>query len=377
VTEPELFRRLSISIVDALHTQGRILVVKGRSVALARELEAKIVADIAALAPRIRRRTHLDGEVTSTFGDEAVDEAIEALVEKLTSTLMDSEHVEDVFADDNVIQRDIFRVLHDGLLGSAGEEDEGAAVIQVRLDTLGYVASTVGKRAPEATLREALGRAAVASGGALTDYDRETREAVFALRAPGPDARLDLEEAVADELVELVEANVVALPTAVRRIDLGRPIPSALLSKIDAAAARTLGQSGCAASWELEDDGTLSVIVTPLSEQDALDVDGTVALFGRQIAALLNARPKALEEPPLPEPAASEGPPPAPAKKAAAKKTAATKAAATKTATTKAAATKTATTKAAAKKTATTKAATTKAATTKASAAKKTAAKKR
>src|SRR5262249_9030447 len=158
---------------------------------------------------------------------------------RLTSTLMDSDHVEDVFADDNVIQRDIFRVLHDGLLGSTVEPDESAAIL-VRLDALGYVASTVGKRAPEGELREALGRAARVVSATLTSYDREAREATFSISVDDPDARLELEEAVADELTDLVDSNVVTLPTVVRRIDLGRALDpaeqGAVRARIEAAA---------------------------------------------------------------------------------------------------------------------------------------------
>ncbi|MCC6556160.1 MAG: hypothetical protein IT372_24635 [Polyangiaceae bacterium] len=379
----DLTRRLSVRIVDALRNEGRILVVKGGAAALAREIEARMVGAIEAAIVGIQPRTHIDGEVTSTFGNEDIDEEIETLVEELTGALMDSDHVEDVFAEDPVIQRDIFRALRDGLLsgaaaieGGEAEAEAGArgrepeSVFTVRLDTLGYVASTVGKRAPAPVLRAALERVAHDVDGTLAGYDAEAREATFALRAGGPDARLELEEAVADELADLVRDGEIALPVAVRRVELGHAIPrsarAALRPRIDAAAARTLLRSGCAATWELEGDRTLKVTVTPLSEHDAIEVDHYVGLFARELATVLAGEP-AREA----EPAEAADEIEAPAKKAAAKKAAAKKAPAKKVA-----AEEPAPEEAPAKKAATKKAATKKAATKKA-AAKKTSAKPR
>ncbi|WP_437728915.1 hypothetical protein [Sorangium sp. So ce861] len=292
MNERNLSRRLSTSIVDALKAHGHILVARGGATALARELEDKMAADIAAIAPRLEPWALVDGEVTTTFGTDEIDDQVEELVASLTSTLMDSEHVEDIFTEDNVIKRDVFRVMRDALLGPRPElalEDDGP--VQVRLDTLGYVASTVGKRAPVEVLRESLARAAQSAGGKLTSYDPELREATFSLGSSDPDARLEIEEAVADELSDLVEAKVVTLPMLERRFELQRKIdPGAragLRQRIDAIASRMLREGGCAASWELAGDRVLRVKLTPLSEQDALEVDSHMTEFTRDIAALL------------------------------------------------------------------------------------------
>ncbi|WP_438030488.1 hypothetical protein [Sorangium sp. So ce233] len=275
-----------------MKAHGHILVARGGATALARELEEKMSGVIAAIAPRLEPYAIVDGEVTSTFGSDELDDQVEELVASLTSTLMESEHVEDIFTEDNVIQRDVFRVMRDALLGPRPElalEDDGP--VQVRLDTLGYVASTVGKRAPAQVLREALARAADTAGGKLTAYDAELREATFSVESSDPDARLELEEAVADELSELVEAKVVTLPMMERRFELKRRIePGArggLRQRIDAIASRMLREGGCAASWELAGDRVLRLRLTPLSEQDALEVDSHMTEFTRDIAALL------------------------------------------------------------------------------------------
>ncbi|WP_437339141.1 hypothetical protein [Sorangium sp. So ce394] len=292
MNERNLSRRLSTSIVDALKAHGHILVARGGATALARELEDKMSADIAAIAPRLEPWALVDGEVTTTFGTDEIDDQVEELVASLTSTLMDSEHVEDIFTEDNVIKRDVFRVMRDALLGprpELGLEDDGP--VHVRLDTLGYVASTVGKRAPAEVLRESLARAAQSAGGKLTSYDPELREATFSLGSSDPDARLEIEEAVADELSDLVEAKVVTLPMLERRFELQRKIdPGAragLRQRIDAIASRMLREGGCAASWEIAGDRVLRLKLTPLSEQDALEVDSHMTEFTRDVAALL------------------------------------------------------------------------------------------
>ncbi|WP_437663876.1 hypothetical protein [Sorangium sp. So ce1182] len=292
MNERNLSRRLSTSIVDALKAHGHILVARGGATALARELEDRMAAVITAIAPRLEPWAIVDGEVTSTFGSDELDDQVEELVASLTSTLMESEHVEDIFTEDNVIQRDVFRVMRDALLGPRPElalEDDGP--VQVRLDMLGYVASTVGKRAPAQVLREVLARAAEAAGGKLTAYDAELREATFSVEGSDPDARLELEEAVADELSDLVEAKVVTLPMMERRFELQRRIEAGaragLRQRIDALASRMLREGGCAASWELVGDRILRLKLTPLSEQDALEVDSHMTEFTREIAALL------------------------------------------------------------------------------------------
>ncbi|AUX23094.1 uncharacterized protein SOCEGT47_036130 [Sorangium cellulosum] len=316
MNERNLSRRLSTSIVDALKAHGHILVARGGANALARELEEKMSEDIAAIAPRLEPWALVDGEVTTTFGTDEIDDQVEELVATLTSTLMESEHVEDIFTEDNVIKRDVFRVMRDTLLGprrGLGFEDDGP--VHVRLDTLGYVASTVGKRAPAEVLREALTRAAQHAGGKLTGYDPELREATFSVESSDPDARLEIEEAVADELADLVEAKVVTLPMMERRVDYPRRIElgeRGLRQRIDAAASRMLREGGCAASWELVGDRTLRLRLTPLSEQDALEVDSHMTAFTREIASLLGGSLNALGEAarPAAAPLRGEAPPP-------------------------------------------------------------------
>lgn len=327
MNERNLSRRLSTSVVEALKSQGHILVVKGGAVALARELEDLMVPRLSGIGPRLRPRAPMGAEPTSTFGDEAVDEEVELMVVKLTRALMESDHVEDVFAEDNVIRRDIFRVVRDGILhppvetevDEEDDEDDDLSVT-VRLDELGYVAATVSKRADAKMLREALERAAQVVDARLSTFTPETREAAFELSMGGPDERLELEEAVADELADLVDLGLVGLPSVERRFDLGRPLAPteqrALRPRIESAADATLLPSGCATTWDYADARTVRVTFTPLSDQDIHGIDAPAAAFGEEITALVAS----LGQPPAqgsrsapPPPAAPPASPPEPA----------------------------------------------------------------
>lgn len=286
---------LSMSVVDALKAQGHILVVKGGATALGRELEELMAPRLLRIVPRIEPLATVGGEVTSTFGSESIDDEVEELVGELTAALMDSDHVEDVFAEDNVIRRDIFRSLRDGLLRAPLEGDSAVEEqVHVRLDTLGYVAATVSKLGSVAVMREALGRAAELVQAHFTAYSAEDRAATFLLEDGDPDGRLELEEAIADELTDLVEAGIVDLPTLERTIDLGRALAPAehraLAPRIDAAGQQTILRGGCVASWEMADARTLAVSFTPLSDQDARDVDDLLALFAREVKTILGER---------------------------------------------------------------------------------------
>lgn len=292
MNERNLSRALSTTIVDALKSQGHILVVKGGATALARELEELMLPGIAKIAPGIQPFAVIGGEVTSTFGSEAADEAVEDLVLELTSALMDSDHVEDVFAEDNVIRRDIFRALREGLLRPPdGTTEPDEEQVKIKLDTLGYVASTVSKLCDATMLREALGRAAEAVQAHFTAYSAEDREATFTLEDGDPDGRLELEEAIADELTDLVEHGEIDLPTIDRHLDLGRALAPAeqraSRGRFDAIAKQTLLRTGCAASWEFEGPRVVKVTFTPLSEQDGREVDELVTAFGRELVLAL------------------------------------------------------------------------------------------
>ena len=98
MSAPTLSRQLAKSIVDALKRAGHLVLAGGESEAVLRDLQVHIDPVLAKILPRIGR-SPIMGEVTSTFGDEATDEAVEELVAELREALLDSDGVEDVYAD--------------------------------------------------------------------------------------------------------------------------------------------------------------------------------------------------------------------------------------------------------------------------------------
>ena len=243
----------------------------------------------------------INNEVTSTFGDEKVDDAVEEMVEDITASLMDSDQVEDIFSEDAVIRRDVFRVVKDTLLSAErawGDSEE--ADVEVALGSLGYVAGKAAQRASVSMVEGALGRAAKASGAKLLQFSADTQTATFRAALATPDARLELEEAVADELSSLVDEGKVALPTIDRSISLGRSLTAeerqSSRTRIDIAATRTLLRSGCTATWELAGDDTIAVSLVPMSDQDGEAVEAHVEAFAREVAAILG-RPRPAAEP--------------------------------------------------------------------------------
>ncbi|MDC3958002.1 hypothetical protein [Polyangium jinanense] len=305
-----LSRKLASRIVEGLKGRGRILVVKGGTAALVRAVDDAMSGYVEPLAERALRADAAD--------DPTTREALSRLTGRVAQALLASEHLEDVFADRSVVEREVLDAARIALREASASQDE--AVVRVELDLLGYVAATAGKRARPQSLVIALERAGLVAGARLESYDPAAREAVFVPEPPAnPDLHLELEEAVADELCALVERGVVELPTLERTAQLTHevsPSERARLTRlIDRAATRTLRRTGNAAQWEIPDGRSVRVVYTPLSEQDARDVDMHVAAFAAEVDTLL-----ADAGAPLVSATAAVSPPPPPAEPARAQR---------------------------------------------------------
>ncbi len=289
---PTLARQLAKTIVDALKRADHIVLAGGEGDAVLREIAALIDPVLERILPRVSRSPVM-GEVTSTFGDEQTDEAVEQLVEQMREALLDSDGVEDVYADDRTIERLIFRCLADEMqkLGEKLDDiEETVPPISVRLDTLGYVAAHAAKGADSATLEDALDRAAEVVKSELERYDPPTRTAFFRPSDPDPEQRLDIESAVEEELAELVDLGVVDLPTATRRVELPRAFDRAeqktLFRVVDGLAQRHLSHAVCPGSWAWEGPSTILLTFTPLAEPDDGLIDSMAAAFAADAASI-------------------------------------------------------------------------------------------
>lgn len=305
MADESLSRRIAAAVLNALKSEGHILIERGGVEAVVRELDLILVTPLPRIVARASRG-FISGEVTSTFGDEATDEAVEEMVAEIREAVVESEHVEDVFAEDRELERFIFRVLREELLEAARSDDaaeEEPVPISVRLDTLGYVAATAAQRADESTLRSALDRAARQADGELSNFDPLSRLALFAMSGEDPeDRRLEVEEAVAEELTGLVTGGLVVLPTVERKIPLGRELPAdawrALRPRVDMVAKRLLVATGVPSSWRPEGADAIRLSFTPLSEKDSELIDEIAAAFHKDVRALLSREVSAPVAPP-------------------------------------------------------------------------------
>lgn len=296
---------LATSVIEALEQREHVIIAPGRIGALCHEVEGIIAPSV----PRIRARLDPAGGMEPEQGDgdgaaEFADEAVEHAVDAITEGLMESDHVDDIFADDRLLRRDALRAMN-GVLRRyiSGELDLGAdslsnAALDVELGRLGYMVSTVAQRAESATLRETLEAAAATVGTALARVDLDTGRASFAADGAAP-SRLALEEAITEQLLGLVEADRVELPMAERVVRLS-PQVSSLPGFGDAlrdAVEDTHRRTACAAACTIVDEETLLATLSPLAEDAALRLDEHVDTFLERLEEAIEAAVQAASPP--------------------------------------------------------------------------------
>ncbi len=290
---------LASGVVEALQAQEHVLVAPSGGDALCDEVEAIIAPALISITPHLEERRDVHGEVTSTFGHERADEAVETMVEQITERLMESDHVDDIFAEDRIIRRDAFRAIREILMEyirgeiEIDDEPEPSDGFEVRLDALGYVVSTVTKQLDEQTLSDSLTRAAESVGGTVLGLDMGKGAATFDLLGGAEVGRLALEEAITETMVALVDADIVELPgieqvLGVESGDLHRD--PRLVGALERAANRTKQQTECEASCIVVDAHTLLATLTPLSAEAVaeaeLHFDVFLARLEEELAAL-------------------------------------------------------------------------------------------
>ena len=207
---------------------------------------------------------------------------------------MDSDHVEDVFAEDNVIRRDIFRTLRDGLLRAPLEGvDRVEEQVHIRLDTLGYVAATVSKLATRGRMREALGRAAELVQAHFTAYsaeDRARRRSCSKTAIPTAGSSSKRPSPTSSPISSRLGSSTCRRSSA-RHRSRARRRPASAARSIRAStppAAKTIMRGGCVATGSSPTRARSKVTFTPLSEQDASDVDQYMPQFAREVAAIFS-----------------------------------------------------------------------------------------
>ncbi|HZO13099.1 MAG TPA: hypothetical protein VFB62_07565 [Polyangiaceae bacterium] len=265
-----LQRVLASGVLDALRARAHVQVAPESGEALRDEVEAIIAPALRSIRPQLSDGGH------RVLRDGDARDAVESVVERIAQQLMESDHIDDIYADDRVIRRDAFRAIRDILLGYIrGEvdvdEDSEKENFDVRLDGLGYLVATASRLLEEHLLTEVLDRAAAATGARLADYDPSRYAATFA-RVGGAEAgRLAIEEAITEELALLVDADVVILPgmQQVLEVAFGNSSQEGFEAAIERAIARIQRQVTCVASCSIVDMRTIVACLTPLSDDAA------------------------------------------------------------------------------------------------------------
>lgn len=297
----KLERVLAVGVLDVLRERAHVVIAPARRDALRDELEAIISPALGWLEPYLSASSADDprrNEAGTTVGaggsvgaggraleQGRAHELMNQLVAQLAEKLLESDHVDDIFASDNVIRRDAHRSLRQLLMGYVRGEldverlDDEQAVL-VPLLELGYLVSEVSRRLDLDMLRDALERAAATVGGRLVNLTRG-RVGHFDLPGGAEAGRLALEESITHELVALIEAELVELPSVERVLELAAcdSLTNELETALERALMCTRAQYDCAVQCVAVDAQTVIVTLTPLSAHSSEQADRVFAAF--------------------------------------------------------------------------------------------------
>ena len=140
-----LQRLLATSVVEALERREHVIVAPGGTDALLAELEGILAPSLPAITATIPPPPMLFGAVASRLNAQLDHAALEAVVEEIAQRLLESDHVDDIFADDRAIRRDALRALHDGLVRY------GRGELEVGAEPVSDVGSRVGLAVPSSS----------------------------------------------------------------------------------------------------------------------------------------------------------------------------------------------------------------------------------
>lgn len=303
---------LASGVLIALREREYVAVLPEAEDALRDELVAVITPSLTSIeknlnAERSRKRP---GRAVrqGSLGHGHTEEQVVDLVEIVTDRLMESDHVQDIYAEDRLIRRDVLRAIRGILLAYLRgevvlEADRSLENFDVILPELGYVVRGVCERADPNTIHDALVVAASACAGRLCSLDSSRGVAMFELPGGAEAGRLALEEAITEEMMSLVRAGVVPLPSIEQLLEISPDIPllPGFSAAVERAETRTRHSTGCDASCRLLDDTTVLVSITPLSAEAADEAqdhfERFLGLLEQALNALASATPETDAEP--------------------------------------------------------------------------------
>ncbi|MSP25570.1 MAG: hypothetical protein EXR75_10470 [Myxococcales bacterium] len=270
-----LARVIATSILDALRARQCVRVAVGSATALALELEVPLATVLPRVVPYLLAGIEADGDPSA---DRHGHEAISELVDGVAESLARSSHIDDIFAGDVALRRELSRAIRQlldryiaGKLDVEVEEDDGCTGrVSLGLDGLGYVAAQTARTAKDAVVRGALVRAGRKAGAVLYHFDAARRRASFRPLS-GQAPMLALEEAVQLSLRALVDEGKVSLPCVEQRVELrvGVPRSGALRERLSVTCDSFARRNRCLVRCEPLDARAFRVRLAPLSSDVA------------------------------------------------------------------------------------------------------------
>lgn len=297
---------LAHRVLDALRARELLVVSPPATDALTGELEAIIGPTLGTLSAHLEsernRRRPARHVLQGSLGHGGAEDAALDMVERITEQLMESDHVDDIYAEDRIIRRDTLRAIREILLGYirgelAVESTRRIETFDVALPTLGYVVDMVCERLGERELVEALERAATSQRARLVAVDHDAKVASFALVGGSEVGRLGIEEAITEEMTRMVREQAVCLPSIEQILEVApeasaHPDCAKAVARAERKARRTTGSD---AVCRLVDPHTVIVTLTPLSEEAAERAEAHfqsfLVMLETELSALTAAEP--------------------------------------------------------------------------------------
>ncbi|MEM1029876.1 MAG: hypothetical protein AAF928_18215 [Myxococcota bacterium] len=292
---------LADGVIEALRARDHIAFSPEAEDALNDELVLLITPSVAMMGDHLEAERAQESRAVAqgSLGHGHTEEAVVELAEHITDRLLQSDHVEDVFAADRMIRRDVLRALRTQLLAYLRGEVVLASHrtilerFEVTLAELGYVVRGVCERADPSTIHHSLVVAANVCGGRLCSLEISMGVAIFELPGGAEAGRLALEEAITGEMMGLVRAGVVPLPSIEQLLEISPDVPglSGFRDAIARAELRTRHTTGCEATCRLLDETTVLVSVIPLSKEAAAEAHDHFSRFLELLEEALDGLP--------------------------------------------------------------------------------------
>ncbi|HHH12002.1 MAG TPA: hypothetical protein ENK23_08020 [Sorangium sp.] len=303
--------------IDAIVQREHALLSGAQSAAIQLELEAAIRSASAGLmliaSARQHHRNHDHrrdrhhpphnpspaAATADTDGTDLTHKAVTASCERIAVTIVrllhHSDHVEDIYASDVDIRRDVAAALARCFDDHVGQPQRGTSLrgreVRVQLHEVGTTGAYLARALHASACRQLLSEAAARAGATLVRFQPQMQSAVFLFSDPTRGNAIAIEDAIVATLLCWVQADKIKLPHVEQLLhwphgQLRAPAMAAALSR---ARDRVRQHHGCLAHTTILNQHTLRVRLVPLSQAAADNLDSHYDMLLESIQAGLAA----------------------------------------------------------------------------------------